>query len=84
MAKWRVQRRLSQDLSSGGQQHDQRQWAQPEAQELPSEHQETHFHCEGDQALAQIAQGGYGVSILEDIQKSFTHGPGQLALGGPA
>lgn len=29
-----------------------------EAREVPSEHQETLFHCEGVQALAQVIQGG--------------------------
>lgn len=29
------------------------------------EHQETLFSCEGDQTLAQLAQGGCGVSLLE-------------------
>ena len=39
---------------------------------------------EGDRALAQIAQGDDGVTILGDIQKLSERGPGQLALGGPA
>jgi len=42
------------------------------------------FHCEGDRALAQVAQRGCRVSILEGIQKPSGHGPGQLAIGGPA
>lgn len=33
---------------------------------------------EGGRALAQVAQGGYGVSILGDIQKPFGQNPGQL------
>ena len=37
-----------------------------------------------DQALAQVAQGGCGVSTLGDIQKPSGHGPWQPALGGPA
>ena len=41
------------------------------------------FHCEGDRALAQVAQGGCGVSFLGDVQKPFGHGPGQVAVGGP-
>jgi len=38
----------------------------------------------GDQPLAQVVQGGCGVSILGDIQKPSGHGPEQAALGGPA
>ena len=43
-----------------------------------------HFCCEGDRALAQVAQSSGGVSILGDIQKPSGHGPGQPALAGPA
>lgn len=39
------------------------------------------FACEGDQILAQLAQGDCAVSILGDIQGS---GPGLLVLGSPA
>ena len=55
-----------------------------ETQEALSEYQETLFHCEGGQALAQVAQGGCGVSILADTQKPPEHGPGRLAVDGPA
>ena len=48
------------------------------------EHQETLFDCEGDRALAQVAQGGCGVSLLGDTQKPSGHSPGQPALGHPA
>ena len=48
------------------------------------EHQETLFCCEDDRALAQVAQGGCGVSTPGDIQKLPGHSPGQLALAGPA
>ena len=61
-----------------------RRWAQTETQEVPPEHQETLFYCGSDRALAQVAQGDCGVSILGHIQKPSRHGPGQLALGGPA
>ncbi|KAK4832418.1 LOW QUALITY PROTEIN: hypothetical protein QYF61_023097, partial [Mycteria americana] len=41
-----------------------------------------HFlHCE---ALAQVAHGGCGVSLLGDIKITPGHGPGQPALGAPA
>ena len=38
----------------------------------------------GDGALAQAAQRGRGVSLLQDLQKSPGHGPGQPALGVPS
>ena len=41
------------------------------------------FACAGDQALAQVAQRGCGISILGDIQEPSGHGYGQVALGGP-
>lgn len=61
-------------------QQDQRQWAQTEIKEVLSEHQRTLFYCGGDQAPAQLAQKGYGVSILADSQKVSGHGPRQLVL----
>ncbi|GAB0181415.1 hypothetical protein GRJ2_000606800 [Grus japonensis] len=42
----------------------QGQWAQTETLEVPSEHQETLFYCEGDQAVAWVAQRDYGVAIV--------------------
>ena len=79
-----VQRRQTQALFSAAQWQDQRQWVQTKAQEIPSEHEETLFHCEGNQGLAQVACGGCVVSILGGIQKLAGHGSGQLAVGGPA
>lgn len=38
------------------------------------------LYCEGDQTLAQIAQGGYGISIHGDSPKPPGHCPGKLAL----
>lgn len=61
-------------------QQDQRQWAQTEIKEVLSEHQRTLFYSGGDQAPAQLAQKGYGVSILADSQKVSGHGPRQLVL----
>ena len=43
------------------------QWAQTEAEEVPSEHEEELLPSEGDGALAQAAQGGCGVSFSGDI-----------------
>lgn len=58
---------------SGAQWQDQGQGAQTEARKVSSEHQEALFCCEGDRALADSAQRGYGVSILRDTQKLSEH-----------
>ena len=84
VSEGRVQRRWGQTLLSGTQGHDQRQQAPTETQEAPSEHEEKILYCEGNQAPEQVAQRGYGVSILGDIQKLSGHNPGQRALGEPA
>ena len=67
----------------GAQYQDQKQQAQSETWEVPSEHQEILFCCGSDQALAQVPRGGCGISLLGDIQKLSGHGPGQSALGDP-
>lgn len=41
-----------------------------EAGEMPSGHQDMCFHWEGGQTLAQISQGGCGISILGDTKKT--------------
>ena len=41
-------------------------------------------YCEGDPALAQVAQRGCGVSLLQHTQKPSRQDSGQLTLGGPA
>jgi len=46
-------------------------------QEVPFEHQETLFYCEGGETLAQVAQRHCRVSILENTQKPNGHGPEQ-------
>ena len=73
-----------QTLFSGAHQQDKGQWAQTEAQEVPSEDEEEFLPSEGDRALAQAAQGGCGVSFSGDIQDPPGHGPVQPAVGDPA
>ena len=73
-----------QTLSSGAQQQDKGQWAQTEAQEVLSEHEEELLPSEGDGALAQAAQGGCGVSFSGHIQDPPAEGPVQPAVGDPA
>ena len=73
-----------QTFFSGAQRQDKGQWAQTEAQEVPSEHDEERLHSEGDGALEQAAQGGCGVSPSGDIQDPPGQGPVQPVLGDPA
>ena len=63
---------------------DKGQWAQTEAQEVPSEHEEELLPSEGDGALEQAAQGGCEVSFSGDIQDPPGQGPVQPTVGDPA
>lgn len=38
------------------------------------------FYCQGDQALAQVAQGGFPLAVLGDIQKLPGHGAAWVAV----
>ena len=73
-----------QTLFSGAQWQDKGQWAQTEAEEVLSEHEEELLHSEGDGALAQAAQGGCGVSFSGDTQDPPGRGAVQPAVGDPA
>ena len=73
-----------QALFSGAQRQDKEQWAQTEAQEVPSEHEEELLPSEGDGALEEAAQGGCGVSFSGHIQDPPGQGPVQPAVGDPA
>lgn len=48
-------------------------------QEVPAEHQETLFPCEGGQALAQVAQRGVAFPSLEILETQL-----DMDLGVPA
>ena len=52
-------------LFSGAQCQDKRQWAQTGAQEVPPKHQEALLLCHLHSTVAQVDQGGGGVSSLE-------------------
>ena len=73
-----------QTLFSGAQQQDKGQWAQTEAEEVLSEHEEELLPSEGDGAVAQVAQRGCGVSFSGDTQDLPGRGSVQPALGDPA
>ena len=73
-----------QTLFSGAQQQDKGQWAQTEAWEVPSEHEEELLPSEGDGALEQVAQGVCGVCFTGEIQNPAGRGPVQPAVGDPA
>ena len=66
------------------QRQDKGQWAQTEAQEVPSEREEELLPSEGDGALEQAAQGGCGVAFSGDIQDPPGQVPLQPAVGDPA
>ena len=73
-----------QSLFSGTRCQDKGQWAQTEAQEVPSEHEEELLPSEGDGGLELAAQGGCGVSFSGDSQHLPGQGPLQPAVGDPA
>ena len=68
---------------SGAQRQDKGQWAQTEAQEVPSEHEEELLYFKDDGALEQAAQGGCGVSFFGDTQNLPGRSPVQPAVGDP-
>ena len=73
-----------QALFNGAQWQDKGQWAQTEAQEVPSEHEEELLPSEGDGALEQVAQRCCGFSVSGYIQNPPGRGAVRPALGDPA
>ena len=73
-----------QTLFSGAQRQDKGQWAQTEAQEVLSEHEEELLHSKGDGGMEQFAQRGYRFSFSGAIQDPPGQGPVQPAVGDPA
>ena len=73
-----------QSLFSGAQRQDKGQWAQPEAHEVLSEHEEEFLPSEVGGSLEWAAQRGCGFSFSWDIQNSSVWGHVQPALGNPA
>ena len=69
---------------SGAQRQDKGQWAQTEAQEVPSEHKEIILYFEDDRALAQAAQRGCGISYSGNVENPPGGVPVQPAVGDPA
>lgn len=59
-------RRQRQASAPGAQ--DQKQQAQIETQETPSEHQETCFYCEGDRALHWLPREAVESPLLEILK----------------
>ena len=78
------QQRCPRDGGTAAQRQDKGQWAQTEAQEVPSEHEEELLHSESDGALEQAVQGGCGVSFSGDIEDLPGQGPMHPAVGDPA
>jgi len=73
-----------QALFSGAQRQDKGKWAQTEAEEVPSEHEEELLPSEGDGALEHATQGGGGFSFSGEIQDLPGQGPLQPTVGDPA
>ena len=69
-----------QTRSSCAQRQDKRQWAQTEAQEVPSEHEEELLYFEGDRALEPVVQRSCGFPFCGGIQNLPGQGPVQPAL----
>lgn len=70
----------SQALLSSARQYDKRQWAEKDAQEIPSEQKEE-LYCAGNWTLEQIAQRGCTAPLTGDIKESSGCYPVPCALG---
>lgn len=78
-----MQRGQSQSLFRDVQVQDERQWAQTETQEVPSEHMAKYFYSQSDWTLAQVSQKDIGDSLSLETLNLMVHSPKKTPLADP-
>lgn len=85
ISEGRLHRRQNWIIASGAQIQHRRQWEHTETREAPTwTWGSISLSCDGDGALAQVAQRECGDSLLGDLQKPSGYSPRDLAVAGPA